>query len=200
MQIAHFSIWVRHQISKPQCSPNLVHLIGKDRCRSSRPLSIGNPRRNLVLIYSFGQVPSHIGMPNLQTTIETQHDVDGIVDQRDSKTKNKGKKANLSHVNLGGVLKGYNEEDNNVTFLGSQFTGNILFYENVDPAKVRRGNYENVLHFINNPYQIYLDCYMRGACSLSTLYWLKIPHNRLELWMVLETKLDSMKLLEKKLL
>nr|GEU48017.1 hypothetical protein [Tanacetum cinerariifolium] len=31
--------------------------------------------------YSFGQVPSHIGRPNLQTTIETQHDVDGIVDQ-----------------------------------------------------------------------------------------------------------------------
>nr|GFC97896.1 hypothetical protein [Tanacetum cinerariifolium] len=75
--------------------------------------------------------------------------------------KNKGKKANLSPVNLGGVLEGYNEEDNNVTFLGSQFTGNILFYENVDPAKVQRENYENVLHFLNNPYQIYLDCYMR---------------------------------------
>nr|GFA14159.1 phospholipase-like protein [Tanacetum cinerariifolium] len=56
--------------------------------------------------------------------------------QRISKNKNKGKKANLSLVNLGGVLEGHNEEDNNVTFLGSQFTGNILFYENVDPAKV----------------------------------------------------------------
>nr|GEV63936.1 phospholipase-like protein [Tanacetum cinerariifolium] len=85
--------------------------------------------------YSFGQVPSHIGRPNLKTTIETQHDVDGIVDQPISKTKNKGKKANLSPLNLGGVLEGYNEEDNNVTFLGSQFTGNILFYENVDPKK-----------------------------------------------------------------
>nr|GEX29450.1 phospholipase-like protein [Tanacetum cinerariifolium] len=31
--------------------------------------------------YSFGQVPSHIGRPNLQTTIETQHDFDGLVDQ-----------------------------------------------------------------------------------------------------------------------
>nr|GEV47496.1 hypothetical protein [Tanacetum cinerariifolium] len=112
--------------------------------------------------YSFGHVPSHIGRPNFQTTIETQHDVDGIVDQRVFKTKNKGKKAILSPLNLGGVLEGYNEEDNNDTFLGSQFTGNILFYENVDPAKVRRGNYENVLHFLNNPYQIYLDCYMRG--------------------------------------
>nr|GEZ95831.1 hypothetical protein [Tanacetum cinerariifolium] len=105
--------------------------------------------------------------PNFQTTIETQHDVDGLVDQNIpnrekrlqlpskylvtpftaqppttmvpkrhvSKNKNKGKKANLSLVNLGGVLEGYNEEDNNITFFGSQFTGNILFYENVDPAK-----------------------------------------------------------------
>ncbi|GJV66695.1 phospholipase-like protein [Tanacetum coccineum] len=31
--------------------------------------------------YLFGQVPSHMGRPNLQTTIDTQHDVDGIVDQ-----------------------------------------------------------------------------------------------------------------------
>ncbi|GKC90259.1 hypothetical protein Tco_1150908, partial [Tanacetum coccineum] len=115
--------------------------------------------------YSFGQPPSHMVRPNLQTTIETQHDVEAIVDhnipnrgrrqqvpskylvtpftvqapttmvpkQRVSKTTNKGNKANLSPLNLGGVFEGYNEEENNVTFLGSQFT---LFYENVDPAKV----------------------------------------------------------------
>nr|GEV33573.1 transposase, MuDR, MULE transposase domain protein [Tanacetum cinerariifolium] len=65
----------------------------------------------------FNMVPSHIGRPNLQTTIQTQHDVDGIVDHRVSKTKNKGKKSNLSPLNLGGVLEGYNEEENNVTFL-----------------------------------------------------------------------------------
>nr|GFC22349.1 hypothetical protein [Tanacetum cinerariifolium] len=89
--------------------------------------------------YSFGQVSSHIGRPNLQTTIETQHDFDGLVDQNIlnrekrqqlprkylvtpftaqpptimvpkqcvSKNKNKRKKANLSPVNLGGVLEGY---------------------------------------------------------------------------------------------
>ncbi|GJZ81355.1 hypothetical protein Tco_0646349 [Tanacetum coccineum] len=86
--------------------------------------------------YSFGQVPSHMGRPNLQTTIETHHDVDGIFDQnipnrgkreqfpskykltpfmeqppttilpkqRVNKTKNKGKKANLSPLNLGGAF------------------------------------------------------------------------------------------------
>ncbi|GJV59513.1 hypothetical protein Tco_1465613 [Tanacetum coccineum] len=92
-------------------------------------------------------VPSHMGRPDLQTTIDTQHDVDGIVDQnipnrrkrqqvrskylvtpfavqapiimvpkqRVFKSKNKGKKANLSPLNLGGVFEGYNEEENNAT-------------------------------------------------------------------------------------
>ncbi|GJW11917.1 hypothetical protein Tco_1577744 [Tanacetum coccineum] len=78
--------------------------------------------------YSFGRVPSHMGRQNLQTTIETHDDVDGIFYQnipnrgrreqfpskykltpfmeqpptiilpkeRVNKTKNKGKKANLS--------------------------------------------------------------------------------------------------------
>nr|GEX17116.1 hypothetical protein [Tanacetum cinerariifolium] len=41
--------------------------------------------------YSFGQVPSHIGRP-FQTTIETQHDVDGIVDQN---ILNRGKRQQL---------------------------------------------------------------------------------------------------------
>ncbi|GJU36789.1 phospholipase-like protein [Tanacetum coccineum] len=157
---------------------------------------------------SFAGVPSHMGRPNLQTTIDTQHDVDGIVDQnipnrgkrqqvpskylvtpftvqapttmvpkqRVSKSKNKGKTANLSHLNLGGIFECYNEEENNVTFLDSQFTGNILFYDNVDPAKVRRGNYENVLHFLNNPYQIYLDCYMRGYIVPVTFWQELAPH------------------------
>ncbi|GJU85835.1 phospholipase-like protein [Tanacetum coccineum] len=158
--------------------------------------------------YSFGQVPSHMGRPNLQTTIDTQHDVDGIVDQnipnrgkrqqlpskylvtpftvqapttmvpkqRVSKSKNKGKTANLSPLNLGGVFEGYNEEENNVTFFGSQFTGNILFYENVDPAKVWIGDYENIMHFLNNPYQIYLDCYMRGY-TVPVTFWQELaPH------------------------
>nr|GFD09267.1 hypothetical protein [Tanacetum cinerariifolium] len=66
--------------------------------------------------YSFGHVPSHIGRPNLQTTIETQHDFDGLVDQNIS---NRGKRQQLPSKYL-----------------------------------VQRGNYENVLHFLNNPYHI----------------------------------------------
>ncbi|GJZ73225.1 phospholipase-like protein [Tanacetum coccineum] len=114
------------------------------------------------------QVPSYMGRPNLQTTIETQHDVDGIVDQnipnrgkrqqlpskylvtpftvqapttmvpkqRVSKTINKGKKANLSPLNLRGVFEGYNEKENN----------------------------------------IYLDCYMRGYIVPVTFWQELAPH------------------------
>ncbi|GJU18223.1 hypothetical protein Tco_1146189 [Tanacetum coccineum] len=95
--------------------------------------------------YSFGRVPSHMGRQNLQTTIETHDDVDGIFDQnipnrekkeqfpgkykltpfteqppttilpkqRVNKTKNKGKKANLSPLNLGGAFEDDNVEENN---------------------------------------------------------------------------------------
>ncbi|GKF78338.1 hypothetical protein Tco_0233906 [Tanacetum coccineum] len=97
--------------------------------------------------YSFGQVPSHMGRQNLQTTIETHDDVDGIFDQnipnqgkreqfpskykltpfmeqpattilpkyRVNKTKNNGKKANLSPLDLRGAFKDDNVEENNVT-------------------------------------------------------------------------------------
>nr|GEX15490.1 hypothetical protein [Tanacetum cinerariifolium] len=71
----------------------------------------------------------------LVTPFTAQPPTTMVPKQHVSKNKNKGKKANLSPVNLGGFLEGYNEENNNATFLGSQFTGNILFYENVDPAK-----------------------------------------------------------------
>ncbi|GKE25930.1 hypothetical protein Tco_1441314 [Tanacetum coccineum] len=98
--------------------------------------------------YSFGRVPFHMGRKNLQTTIETHDDVDGIFYQnipnrgrreqfpskykltsfmeqppttilpkeRVNKTKNKGKKANLSPLNLGGAFEDGNVEENNVTY------------------------------------------------------------------------------------
>ncbi|GJU63069.1 phospholipase-like protein [Tanacetum coccineum] len=73
----------------------------------------------------------------LVTPFTVQAPTTMVPKQRVSKSKNKRKTANLLPLNLGGVFEGYNKEENNVTFLGSQFTGNILFYENVDPAKVR---------------------------------------------------------------
>ncbi|GJW50275.1 phospholipase-like protein [Tanacetum coccineum] len=89
---------------------------------------------------------------------------------------NKGKKANLSPLNLGGAFEDDNVEENNVTFFGSQFTGNFLMYENVDPSKVRRGNYVNLQDFLNAPHQIYLDCYMKGYI-VSVSFWQQlVPH------------------------
>ncbi|GJR91775.1 phospholipase-like protein [Tanacetum coccineum] len=158
--------------------------------------------------YSFGRVPFHMGRQNLQTTIETHDDVDGIFYQnipnrgrreqfpskykltpfmeqppttilpkeRVNKTKNKGKKANLSPLNLGGAFEDDNVEENNVTFLGSQFTGNFLMYENVDPSKVRRGNYVNLLAFLNDPHQVYLDCYMKGYIVPVSFWQQLVPH------------------------
>ncbi|GJY75188.1 phospholipase-like protein [Tanacetum coccineum] len=127
--------------------------------------------------YSFSQVSSHMGRPNLQTTIEMHHDVDGIFDQqRVNKTKNKDKKAILSPLNLGGAFEDDNVEENNVTFLGSQFTGNFLMYENVDPTKVRRGNYVNLPAFLNDPHQIYLDCYMKGYIVPVSFWQQLVPH------------------------
>ncbi|GKC07011.1 hypothetical protein Tco_0998621 [Tanacetum coccineum] len=96
--------------------------------------------------------------------------------QRVNKTKNKGKKANLSPLNLGGAFEDDNVEENNVTFLGSQFTGNFLMYENVDPAKVRRGNYVNLPAFLNDPHQIYLDCYMKGYIVPVSFWQQLVPH------------------------
>ncbi|GJV33677.1 phospholipase-like protein [Tanacetum coccineum] len=96
--------------------------------------------------------------------------------ERVNKTKNKGKKANLSPLNLGGAFEDDNVEENNVTFLGSQFTGNFLMYENVDPSKVRRGNYVNLLAFLNDPHQVYLDCYMKGYIVPVSFWHQLVPH------------------------
>ncbi|GKA72857.1 hypothetical protein Tco_0779073, partial [Tanacetum coccineum] len=56
--------------------------------------------------------------------------------ERVNKTKNKGTKANLSPLKILGAFEDDNVEENNVTFLGSQFTGNFLMYENVDPQRL----------------------------------------------------------------
>ncbi|GJX25110.1 hypothetical protein Tco_0231406 [Tanacetum coccineum] len=56
--------------------------------------------------------------------------------QRGNKTKNNVKKDNLSPLNLGNAFDDDNEGGADVMFLGAQFTGNYLVYENVDVSKV----------------------------------------------------------------
>ncbi|GKA12075.1 hypothetical protein Tco_0691621 [Tanacetum coccineum] len=90
--------------------------------------------------------------------------------QRGNKNKNNLKKANLSPLNLRNAFDDENEGGDDVSFLGGRFTGNYLVYENVDPKKVKRENYVNYTDFLNDPDQIYLDCYMKGY-SVPVTFW-----------------------------
>ncbi|GJV79670.1 hypothetical protein Tco_1515540, partial [Tanacetum coccineum] len=73
--------------------------------------------------------PPHPGTynPNLQPSIERHHDAAGLFNQ----------KPNLSPLNLGSAFDDENEGGDDVIYLGGQFTGNYLVYENVDPEKVK---------------------------------------------------------------
>nr|GEX67235.1 hypothetical protein [Tanacetum cinerariifolium] len=72
--------------------------------------------------------------------------------QRGNKNKNNVMKANLLPLNLENAFNDENEGGDDIICMGGEFTGNYLMYENVDPQK----------EFLNDPKQIYLDCYMKG--------------------------------------
>nr|GEX62951.1 phospholipase-like protein [Tanacetum cinerariifolium] len=63
-----------------------------------------------------------------------------------------------------------------VVYLGGRFTGNYLVYENVDPEKVKRENYVTYTEFLNNPEEVYLDCYMKGYLVPLTFWQQLVPH------------------------
>nr|GFB26405.1 hypothetical protein [Tanacetum cinerariifolium] len=85
----------------------------------------------------------------LVTSFTSQPPTTMVPKQRVSKNKNKGKKSNLSPVNLEGVLEGYNEEDNNVTFLVA-YTSTIS------------------VHQENNQFIILRDLHVNGTLDGST--------------------------------
>ncbi|GJU34912.1 phospholipase-like protein [Tanacetum coccineum] len=96
--------------------------------------------------------------------------------QRGNKNKTNVMNANLSPLNLGNAFDDENEGGDDVIFLGSEFTGNYLVYENVDPQKVKREHYVTVQEFLNDPKQIYLDCYMKGYLVPVTFWQQLVPH------------------------
>ncbi|GKD44689.1 hypothetical protein Tco_1269334 [Tanacetum coccineum] len=96
--------------------------------------------------------------------------------QRGNKNKNNVMKANLSPLNLGNSFDDENEGGANVIFLGGQFTGNYLVYENMDHEKVKREDYVNYTEILNDPDQIYLDCYMKGYSVPVTFWQQLVPH------------------------
>ncbi|GJT82128.1 phospholipase-like protein [Tanacetum coccineum] len=110
-------------------------------------------------------IPSHMGNQNLQPPIERHHNAVGLFNP-----------ANLSPLNLGNAFDDENEGGDDVIYLGGEFTGNYLVYENVDPQKVKREHYVTLQEFLNDPKQIYLDCYMKGYLVPVTFWQQLVPH------------------------
>ncbi|GKC44966.1 hypothetical protein Tco_1062688 [Tanacetum coccineum] len=102
------------------------------------------------------QMPSHSATPNWQPSILLHlHDA-GLLNpfykKHGDKTKNKVKNANVSPLNLGNAFADDNVGGDDVMFLGEQYIGNYLLYENVDPSKVMREDYIDCIEYLLNPY------------------------------------------------
>ncbi|GJZ11931.1 phospholipase-like protein [Tanacetum coccineum] len=96
--------------------------------------------------------------------------------KRIDKTKKKGNTKKLSPMNLGNTFADENVSGDDVTITGVQQTDNYFNYENVDPDKVTRDAYVTMTEFILDPYDIYLDCYMKGY-KVPSFFWPQlVPH------------------------
>nr|GFC36058.1 hypothetical protein [Tanacetum cinerariifolium] len=92
------------------------------------------------------------------------------------KTKKKGKTTKLSPLNLENNFAEENVLVDDVTITGVHQTDNYFNYETVDPDKVTRDGYVPMPEFILDPYDIYLDCYMKGY-KLPSFFWPQlVPH------------------------
>nr|GEU38687.1 transposase, MuDR, MULE transposase domain protein [Tanacetum cinerariifolium] len=89
--------------------------------------------------------------------------------KRADKTKNKGKNANVSPLNLGNAFVDDKVGVDDVMFMGERQTDNYFMYENVDPNKVRREDYIEGTKFLIHPYPIYLDYHNRLFSSRDLL-------------------------------
>nr|GEV93768.1 hypothetical protein [Tanacetum cinerariifolium] len=99
--------------------------------------------------------------------------------KRGGKSKNKGKKANVSPFNSRNAFKDGDVEGDNVMIMGEQDTGIYFTYENVDPDKVNRDEYIDCMNFILNPCDVYLDCHMMGY-KVPRFFWRRlVPHLRM---------------------
>nr|GEV33814.1 hypothetical protein [Tanacetum cinerariifolium] len=87
-----------------------------------------------------------------------------------------GKTKKLSPPNLGNNFADENVSVHDVIITGVHQTDNYLYYETVDPDKVTRDGYVPVTEFILDPYDIYLDCYMKSY-KLPSFFWPQlVPH------------------------
>ncbi|GJU89653.1 phospholipase-like protein [Tanacetum coccineum] len=96
--------------------------------------------------------------------------------KRVGRTKKNSKNDNLSPLNLGNAFAHDNVGGDDVLITGIHDTGIYFTYENVDPNKVTRQEYNDFTDFILNPYQVYLDCYMMGYLVPEFFWRQLVPH------------------------
>ncbi|GJW96159.1 phospholipase-like protein [Tanacetum coccineum] len=96
--------------------------------------------------------------------------------KRGGKSKNKGKKANVSPFNLGNAFNDEDLEGDDVIITGEQDTCIYFTYENVDPNKVTRDEYIDCMNFILTPYDVYLHCHTMGYKVPSFSWRQLLPH------------------------
>ncbi|GKA63987.1 phospholipase-like protein [Tanacetum coccineum] len=96
--------------------------------------------------------------------------------KRVGKTKKNSKNDNLSLMNLGNAFAHDNVGGDDVLITGIHDIGIYFTYENVDPNKVTRQEYNDFTDFILNPYQVYLDCYMMGYLVPEFFWRQLVPH------------------------
>ncbi|GKB26242.1 phospholipase-like protein [Tanacetum coccineum] len=96
--------------------------------------------------------------------------------KRVDKTKKKCKNDNVSPLNLGNAFAYDNVGGDDVVITGVHDTGIYFTYENVDPNKVTREEYNDFTEFILNPYDVYLDCYMMGYLVPNFFWRQLVPH------------------------
>ncbi|GJT03501.1 phospholipase-like protein [Tanacetum coccineum] len=96
--------------------------------------------------------------------------------KRVGKTKKKCKNDNLSPLNLGNAFAYDNVGGDDVVITGVHDTGIYFTYENVDPNKVTREEYNDFTEFILDPYDVYLDCYMMGYLVPNFFWRQLVPH------------------------
>ncbi|GJR01548.1 phospholipase-like protein [Tanacetum coccineum] len=96
--------------------------------------------------------------------------------KRVGRTKKNSKNDNLSPLNLGNAFAHDNVGGDDVLITGEHDTGIYFTYENVDPNKVTRQEYNDFTDFILNPYEVYLDCYMMGYLVPAFFWRQLVPH------------------------
>ncbi|GJQ96135.1 phospholipase-like protein [Tanacetum coccineum] len=96
--------------------------------------------------------------------------------KRVGRTKKNSKNDNLSPLNLGNAFAHDNVGGDDVLITGEHDTGIYFTYENVDPNKVTRQEYNDFTDFILNPFEVYLDCYMMGYIVPAFFWRQLVPH------------------------